>query len=345
MTRDDIRKLIGGYATGSLTETERKLLFEAALDDQELFDELAHEQSLKELIEEPGARERLIAALDSRKPERAWWKQPWLWAAAAALSLGVVALVSTVSVIRHQPSKPAEIALAPPREQKPLDTPAPIRTVPTVKHPAKSFAAPTPPPVKEKAAEEDAKRRDETTENRNAKAEAPVVPPVAAPAAAPPAATPVAVRASPPELPPQQVATPSPRVQQQALDSGRMGLAKKATRFAFVYRIEPERYISITVAGDGYLRVETPTPPLMADNLHVPDGSTTRLKIPDGAQELTITFAATAPSAENLVSGRRAGAFGRLADRLTAKKDEASGSVEDPNPSVNSRLVVTVQLH
>ena len=48
MTRDEIRGLIGGYATGSLSEAERRTLFEAALDDQELFDELAREQALKE---------------------------------------------------------------------------------------------------------------------------------------------------------------------------------------------------------------------------------------------------------------------------------------------------------
>jgi len=40
---DEIRKLIGGYATGTLTAAEQKLLFDAALDDQELFDELARE--------------------------------------------------------------------------------------------------------------------------------------------------------------------------------------------------------------------------------------------------------------------------------------------------------------
>lgn len=55
MTRDEIRGLIGGYATGSLSEAEQKLLFEAALDDQELFDELAREQALKELLGRQGS--------------------------------------------------------------------------------------------------------------------------------------------------------------------------------------------------------------------------------------------------------------------------------------------------
>ena len=64
MTPDDARKLLGGYATGSLTEAERTALFEAALEDQDLFDELAGEQVLKEVLDEPGARQRLIAALE-----------------------------------------------------------------------------------------------------------------------------------------------------------------------------------------------------------------------------------------------------------------------------------------
>ena len=49
MTPDHIRQLLGGYATGTLTDQEKKLLFEAALEDQELFDAMAAEDSLREL--------------------------------------------------------------------------------------------------------------------------------------------------------------------------------------------------------------------------------------------------------------------------------------------------------
>ena len=75
MTRDEARQLLGGYATGSLTEAEREALFEAALEDQELFEELAGEQALKEVLDEPGARQRLIAALEPPRRHRVW-----LWA-------------------------------------------------------------------------------------------------------------------------------------------------------------------------------------------------------------------------------------------------------------------------
>jgi len=44
MSRDEVQKLLGGYATGTLTPEEQQALFAAALEDQELFDALAHEQ-------------------------------------------------------------------------------------------------------------------------------------------------------------------------------------------------------------------------------------------------------------------------------------------------------------
>ena len=40
MTQDEIRKLLGGYATNELSADERRILFEAALEDQELFNAL-----------------------------------------------------------------------------------------------------------------------------------------------------------------------------------------------------------------------------------------------------------------------------------------------------------------
>lgn len=103
VTRDEARKLMGGYATGSLTEAERKRLFDAALDDQDLFHELAAEQVLKEVIEEPGARARLIAALEPESKQRAWW--PW----AAAVT---VAGLATIGVwLAQRPAPPQEVAL------------------------------------------------------------------------------------------------------------------------------------------------------------------------------------------------------------------------------------------
>lgn len=64
MSEHDLEKLLGGYATNQLTEAERKALFEAALHDQLLFDALADEQALKELLGDPAAHRRIFAALE-----------------------------------------------------------------------------------------------------------------------------------------------------------------------------------------------------------------------------------------------------------------------------------------
>ena len=65
MSPEDIKKLLGGYATGTLTAEEQQALFAAALEDQELFDALAREQSLRDLLRDPAARAELLSALDT----------------------------------------------------------------------------------------------------------------------------------------------------------------------------------------------------------------------------------------------------------------------------------------
>jgi hypothetical protein len=86
----DFKKLVGGYATGTLTPEERQALFQAALQDQGLFDALAREEALRDALSDPAARARLLAALDRRRWW--WWSVPArALAAAAALSIGVFA--------------------------------------------------------------------------------------------------------------------------------------------------------------------------------------------------------------------------------------------------------------
>ncbi len=135
MTPDEARKLLGGYATGSLTEAERTALFQAALEDQELFDELAGEQVLKEVLDEPGARQRLIAALESPRKHRAW-----LWVTAAATV--AVAVVIGIVVSNRTPPPPEQIAQV-------LKSPEPVAA--PVAPPAVALA-PAPEPVKPKVA-------------------------------------------------------------------------------------------------------------------------------------------------------------------------------------------------
>ena len=77
MSREEIEKLLGGYATDTLTGAERRALFEAALEDQELFDALAREQALRDVLRDPAAREQLLESLGPGRPPAT--ARSWLW--------------------------------------------------------------------------------------------------------------------------------------------------------------------------------------------------------------------------------------------------------------------------
>lgn len=127
MTSEQARKLLGGYATDSLTEAERKALFDAALDDQELFDALQQEEALKELLADPASRNQIQQALAEApvsRPVRTWFSKAWfskvrLW---GGLAGAVAAAVLIVAVIRSNDEQKFQITrVAPPA---PAPTPA-----------------------------------------------------------------------------------------------------------------------------------------------------------------------------------------------------------------------------
>ncbi len=101
MSREDIQKLLGGYATDTLSEAERRALFEAALDDQELFDALAKEEALRDVLRDRSARLQLMEALGpAREPVAGrgwgWLRRPAvLGAAAVMLIVGGIVLRET----------------------------------------------------------------------------------------------------------------------------------------------------------------------------------------------------------------------------------------------------------
>ncbi|MBI4001190.1 MAG: hypothetical protein HY348_05340 [Nitrospira defluvii] len=81
MSEHDLEKLLGGFAADTLMPEERIRLYTAAMQDQQLFNALADEQALKELLADPLVRGRLLRAL--RKPGTSeaggtlsWWA--WL---------------------------------------------------------------------------------------------------------------------------------------------------------------------------------------------------------------------------------------------------------------------------
>ena len=53
MKDEDIQNLLGGFATDTLTDRERELLFTASLTNQELFNALADDQALREFLAIP----------------------------------------------------------------------------------------------------------------------------------------------------------------------------------------------------------------------------------------------------------------------------------------------------
>jgi len=150
MNRQDIEKLLGGYATGTLTPDEEQALFAAALEDQQLFDRLAHEQPLRDLLRDPAARAALLATLNERPT-------PWycrfalpLAAAAAVLLIGVPVAVWRL----HRPVPPAALIAqitSPPPVQPALESaPAPLPPAasarPSLPQP-KVLPEPAPPPT------------------------------------------------------------------------------------------------------------------------------------------------------------------------------------------------------
>jgi hypothetical protein len=108
MSPQDAHKLLGGYATGTLTPAEQQALFEAALQDQELFDALAREQALRDLLGDPAARAQLLAAVDDVPApwHRRWWRPVPAVALAAALAL--VAILA----VRHGARAPRPMRMA-----------------------------------------------------------------------------------------------------------------------------------------------------------------------------------------------------------------------------------------
>lgn len=97
MRRQDIDKLLGGWAAGTLTDAERTALLQAALEDQALFDQLMAEEPLREAVADPVLRGRIARALDRPEPRRfGWFRRPWAWGLAGSLAATAVMMVALV---------------------------------------------------------------------------------------------------------------------------------------------------------------------------------------------------------------------------------------------------------
>jgi hypothetical protein len=122
MSREEVEKLLGGYATGTLTPEERQSLFEAALEDQALFDALAAEQPLRDLLRDPAAKAEVLAALDGTPARRgwlAWMRRPWVPVLAMA-GFAAVGVAVWQANRTHETAAPQVIAKLPAPAPQPL---------------------------------------------------------------------------------------------------------------------------------------------------------------------------------------------------------------------------------
>lgn len=268
MTREEARKLLSGYATGSLTELERQLLFDAALEDQELFDELAAEHAVKELVELPGAKRRLLEALGPEERSFVWW--PWATGLAAVV-------IGAVLWVNRPASAPEEVArVEPPITIAPgVPAPAPAPVVRDAAPVAEEKAvAPEEKAVAPKVADGNAVIREETT-------------PV-------PAALETRAQLQLPVLVPQPQPGPAAFTQGFAARTNAPtggGTLTYEVRDTGILRLTPSRDGVLEVTFDG--RALYPARPVTA-------GNTVDVSIPLEAQRLRIQFAisANAPQGE-----------------------------------------------
>jgi hypothetical protein len=139
MSEHELENLLGGFAADTLTPEEKQALYTVALQDQQLFNALADEQALKELLADPAVRRRLLQVLNQPSVSGAGGYLPWLeWlrrpaglAFAGGLAAAVFAVVlgtkiyqdslkQTAPSVATEESKPA----APPASVVPLPAPA-----------------------------------------------------------------------------------------------------------------------------------------------------------------------------------------------------------------------------
>ncbi|MDP2875768.1 MAG: hypothetical protein Q8O00_06250 [Holophaga sp.] len=122
----EAEKLLGGYAAGILTEDEKTVLYSAALNNQELFNALADEEALRELLADPIARQHLLSLLNhpTTKKSIVFWRRPALVGLAASLFVMVTTSVMLWQREQPTPSLPKEKAAPQPTSAVPSAAPA-----------------------------------------------------------------------------------------------------------------------------------------------------------------------------------------------------------------------------
>ena len=235
MTPEERDRLLASYATGGLSDAERRRLFESALHDQELFEALYEEEPLRELLadaevrgevlemldEQPAAEDRpqvspapmmyrmsavpppaqTTAMLPTLAKRAGWWRRNRTWVMAAAPVLGLLLVTISITQFRSEPTKPAvEIAQSKARPASEPVTPPLPEAKPRAAAPGRS--TPAPRPTGEAMKHVDSNR---PPLEKEAEKKAPPKPPAAADAVAVQATNQtISVEATPPAPAPQQ---------------------------------------------------------------------------------------------------------------------------------------------
>jgi hypothetical protein len=289
--RDDIRDLLGRYATGPLTAAERERLFEAALNDQNLFEELAREQELKMVLDQPGARDRMIRAL--HPPAR---RVAWILSTAVAAALSIV----VVAFLMHPRPKPAQIAVAaipaPPTEIAQTETaPAPTPVPAPKPEPKTAVPAAAPPPAEQPAAATDNKDAEKIADKKEAQQ--------------------VQVSAAAPAVPRAQQFVPTQQQQQQTAGGprqlavqGRAALMvdQKTGAFGFHYSLDTKGHLIIVPAADGYLFVTSGDGAILFARKQIAAAITTDIPLSGAVKSITVTFSTDAAPVESTPAERAA---------------------------------------
>jgi hypothetical protein len=212
MIPEDVRKLLGGYATGTLTAAEQEALLAAALEDQELFDALMKEEAVRDVLQDPVSKAALLAALEQPPARPAWWHwRPLIGAVAmAGIALGAVA------VWRATREKAAPVTVAQEMKQP---APPPVMTAPLARDLKIEPPAPSKPVAKARVASESKKVSPESRREVDKVAEATSKDGASGIAGAAPSAAPVAPPPVQQRVQVQAAAPPAPMAQQQISQS------------------------------------------------------------------------------------------------------------------------------
>ena len=139
MSEHDLEKILGGFAADMLTVEERKLLYTAALNDQQLFNTLADEQALKELLADPAVRRRLLVSLKQKNATDAggslswldWFRRPAGLAFAGGLSAAALAVVLGIGIYQDSLRQAAQSVATEDAKSVSPSTPIPPASRPT----------------------------------------------------------------------------------------------------------------------------------------------------------------------------------------------------------------------